>query len=78
MGKQMYKEILESGSCTQTDPDVFFPELGRSDLTRIAKKICNSCVVLDLCLETAIDDTSEGILAGMTAAERRRLRNARA
>jgi hypothetical protein len=73
----MYKEILESGSCTQTDPDVFFPDLGRGDLTKIAKKICSNCVVLDLCLETAIDDTSEGILAGMTANERQRLRNVR-
>ncbi len=71
----MYKEIWDSGSCTQTDPEVFFPELGRNDLTKAAKKICSECVVLDLCLEKTLENPHQyGIQAGLTVADLRKLK----
>ena len=70
---------LEGASCSQSDPEVFFPDVGRVDLTRLAKKICRNCVELEPCTIDAIENNYDqyGIQAGLTGRERARLRNGR-
>jgi WhiB family redox-sensing transcriptional regulator len=68
--------LFEGAVCAQTDPEVFFPEPGQYNLTKMAKKICSTCVELDDCLIDALTNTSPyGIQAGLTARERSELRN---
>jgi len=52
--------------CAQTDPEIFFPELGGSSAR--AKRICTTCPVREQCLDWAISLVplpSEGIWGGM-------------
>lgn len=57
--------------CTQTDPEIFFPEKGGS--TRDAKKVCAACDVRSQCLEAALEnDERHGIWGGLSERERRR------
>jgi WhiB family redox-sensing transcriptional regulator len=59
--------------CTQTDPEVFFPDRGQSNAT--AKSICRRCEVNADCLEHALaTDQRHGIWGGTSERERRRLR----
>ena len=66
--------------CTQVDPELFFPETpegAKANLRRI-KPICNACQFKDPCLEYALNDASlQGIWAGTTETDRRRLRRAK-
>lgn len=65
--------LLDGALCAQTDPEVFFPEKGRSDQVRRAKAICNRCPVKDECLSWALDNrTVVGILGATTYTERKR------
>ena len=63
--------------CAQTDPEIFFPERGRS--TREAKMICWGCPVREACLDDALA-TGEGfgVRGGLSERERRRLVRQRA
>ena len=57
--------------CSQTDPEVFFPEKGGS--TRDAKQVCEQCEVRELCLKWAIEhDERFGIWGGLSERERRK------
>lgn len=61
----------ELGLCSQTDPDVFFPEKGGS--TREAKLVCGRCEVKWECLEYALaHDERFGIWGGLSERERRK------
>lgn len=61
--------------CTETDPEVFFPERGGK--TRPAKRVCRSCEVRAECLAYALGHGVEhGIWGGTSEQERRRLRRA--
>jgi hypothetical protein len=64
--------------CWEQDPELFFPysySLGWQDQIDEAKEICAACPVRDACLEWAIPRTDlEGIWAGTTPMERRRIR----
>jgi WhiB family redox-sensing transcriptional regulator len=63
----------DQGLCRQTDPEVFFPEKGRS--TKEAKAVCRRCPVREDCLETALAaDERFGIWGGLSERERRRLK----
>lgn len=72
---------LVGGLCAETDPYVFFPAEGDSNLTKEAKKICGMCSVRRRCLDYAIrNDETHGVWGGMTYSERvryRRKRNSR-
>jgi WhiB family redox-sensing transcriptional regulator len=60
--------------CTQTDPELFFPEKGGS--TREAKSICAACTVRAECLMFALEHRERfGIWGGMSERARRRLMN---
>lgn len=62
--------------CSQTDPEVFFPEKGGS--TRDAKRVCELCEVREQCLDWAIDhDERFGIWGGMSERERRQYKKGR-
>ena len=62
--------------CSQTDPEVFFPEKGGS--TRDAKQVCELCEVREQGLDWAVDhDERFGIWGGMSERERRRYKKER-
>jgi WhiB family redox-sensing transcriptional regulator len=64
---------MADGLCAQTDPEMFFPEAGRTP--RGARNVCKECPVAVQCLAYALDrDERFGIWGGMTPTERRRLK----
>ena len=63
----------DSGSCTNADPDLFFPQPGAD--TSYARSICRGCPVRLHCLDYALESGQKhGIWGGMTESQRRRLR----
>ena len=70
-------EWQDYGNCLGVDPDLFFPERGAS--TREAKEVCRGCVVIEQCLEFALENGEKfGIWGGLSERERRRIRRQRA
>ena len=72
-----------SALCAQTDPDTFFPDKSRHDITKEAKRICNGdpkrgilpCPVKAECLADALEKNEGfGVRGGLTEHERRRLK----
>jgi WhiB family redox-sensing transcriptional regulator len=63
----------ETAVCSETDPEVFFPEKGGS--TRMGKAICEkSCDLTDECLAYALETKERfGIWGGASERERRKL-----
>lgn len=66
-------------ACKGLAPATFFPAWYQANNPHViaAKAICRSCPVLDQCREYALAHpwwTSDGIWAGMTPSERRRMR----
>jgi len=63
----------DHGSCTNADPDLFFPQPGVD--TSYARSICRGCPVRIQCLDYALQSGQKhGIWGGMTESQRRRLR----
>ena len=63
----------ERGLCSQTDPEAFFPELGRS--AQEAQRICGRCEVKAECLEYALShDERFGVWGGLSEEQRRKLK----
>jgi WhiB family redox-sensing transcriptional regulator len=59
--------------CTQTDPEMFFPEKGGSPAD--AKRVCDGCDVRERCLQYALDNNERfGVWGGKTKSERDQLR----
>jgi WhiB family redox-sensing transcriptional regulator len=71
----------EAASCRSLDPDLFFPVAGETVYTtQIAaiRRVCTACPAASDCLEWALTKGEpDGIWAGTTPGERRRLRAAR-
>jgi hypothetical protein len=71
----------ESASCISLDSDLFFPlgdEAVHADQIAAIRRICATCPAARRCLEWALTTGEpEGIWAGTTPSERRRLRAAR-
>lgn len=64
----------ESGTCRQTDPELWFADSSRRVKARAAS-ICASCPVRRQCLAWAlVFDEEYGVWGGLDAAERRRLK----
>jgi WhiB family redox-sensing transcriptional regulator len=62
--------------CLLANPELFFPDL-YTDMTQIkmVREVCRGCPVRDLCLEWAVASPGEeGLWAGTTPPERRRIR----
>jgi WhiB family redox-sensing transcriptional regulator len=64
----------DKARCSQTDPEVWFPEKGGSP--DHAKRICAQCEVRPECLAYALaqPESPHGVWGGFTENERRRLR----
>ncbi|MGN7798558.1 WhiB family transcriptional regulator [Leifsonia sp. 22587] len=70
-------EWMSVAACTDTDPDVFFPE--GLETTRDVRWICKSCPVREQCLEFALSSGIEhGVWGGLaqTELQRRKRQNA--
>lgn len=62
--------------CTQTDPDLWFPEKSQRPIAAIT--ICHQCPAQAPCLEEAITNYEpHGIWGGTTPTERREIRRQR-
>lgn len=58
--------------CAEVDPEVFFPEKGKS--AKPAKRICSRCEVRVECLEFALANRENyGVFGGLSEKERRPL-----
>jgi hypothetical protein len=71
----------ERAGCAQPgiDPDLFFPAPGQARVAEAAKQVCAACPVSTPCLEFALrfaqgHQLDAGIYGGLTAAQRRTLR----
>lgn len=65
-------EWIESASCADKDPDLFFP--GKHDSAQPAKAVCAGCPVRQPCADFAAKSPVllAGVWGGTTEAERRR------
>ena len=67
----------ELAACRGTDPDLFFPERGDFNGHMAAIKVCNTCPVIEQCLQYALDANElDGVYGGKSGRERRRIRRA--
>ena len=67
----------DSAVCAQTDPEIFFPEVG--DATRLPKGVCRACPVRESCLGHALDrGEAFGVWGGLSPEERTEAVRARA
>jgi len=63
---------MQEGLCTQTDPEIFFPD--RGEPTKPGKKVCGQCGVREQCLAYALENGEViGIWGGLSARQRKRL-----
>jgi WhiB family redox-sensing transcriptional regulator len=62
---------MDLALCAEVDPELFFPEKGRNDLVRAAKRVCAACPVTSRCLNFAFLIGADcGIFGGTTPEER--------
>jgi len=65
-------------NCREVDTSVFYPHDSDRLGIKIAKSICDDCVVRSECLEFALDiRDDDGIYGGLKADERRKILNSR-
>lgn len=63
---------LPAALCQETDPDLFYPEIGVSSVD--AKRVCRRCDERTNCLQWALDhDEKFGIWGALGPRERRKL-----
>ena len=67
---------LTRGLCREIGIEFFFPEDKGSgvDIYRYSRKICDSCVVKNKCLEWAVKHEAFGMWGGTTPQERKLIR----
>lgn len=66
------RDWREDALCSQTDPELFHPEPGRS--VRPAKAVCMACEVRTECLDYALGTGEQrGVWGGLSERERRAL-----
>lgn len=66
---------MDDALCARVDPELFARHKGRTDMTRKAKRICQTCSATEPCLQYAMSNPDiGGILGGTTERERRNLR----
>ena len=65
---------MDDARCTDTDPELWFPELDSVWRARAAKRICEKCPVKKECLDYAlVNRFRDGIWGGLSPTERNRL-----
>ena len=75
-----YPTFFNTGTpnCATSDPEAFFLERGAARWeVDIAKKVCNSCMLIGVCRQWAIENHEMGIWGGTTEMERKRIRRMR-
>ncbi len=73
-----YLGWMDSASCANTSPEIFFPETGQREWVAEAKKICGGCPVSVACLDYALTNKfADGIYGGTVPLERYRLMKGR-
>jgi WhiB family transcriptional regulator, redox-sensing transcriptional regulator len=66
------RDQLDAAICRQTDPELWFPEVG-GDHSQ-AKRLCRKCPLVGPCLQYALDNRIEfGIWGSASPRERKRL-----
>lgn len=69
LGSPDATEWMLDALCAETDPEVFFPEVGQPNTD--AKRVCAACSVRVECLEDALARRDfHGVLGGMSAKQR--------
>ena len=63
---------MKDAVCRQTDPELWFPEVGGS--AAIAKQICQRCPVRSECLAFALEHREVGVWGGTSEGQRKQLR----
>lgn len=85
-GTEFETRWMDDAACQGMGDYLFFPEGGpgvdgrnhKKELTEMAKKLCASCPVRQICLDAALErDEREGIWGGLTGLQRARITNAR-
>jgi WhiB family redox-sensing transcriptional regulator len=73
MNQQHDRRWRDDALCTQTDPEIFFPEVGETP--HAALRVCAICPVRAECLADALNrrDVAFGVLGGTTPNQRREL-----
>jgi WhiB family transcriptional regulator, redox-sensing transcriptional regulator len=72
----MDNEWMAEGNCADKPPGVFFPSDGVG--VEIARRICSSCPVKQVCLEYALRNRIDhGVWGGTSERERRRILRSR-
>lgn len=66
---------MADAACAQVDPELWFPEKGGSSAA--AKRICQSCPVLQQCLGYAVEHFELGVWGGTSDKQRKAMRAAR-
>lgn len=67
-----YETWRERSLCPETDPEIFFPEVGQT--TTAAKAVCGRCEVRADCLASALAQGEiKGVWGGLSEQERLRL-----
>lgn len=70
----MSRAWMDGASCTEVAPDLFFADATDLVNTKLAKKVCVDCRVIDQCLQYALENRMEyGVWGGLTVLERRSL-----
>ena len=76
LGGIAWQPWLPEALCSQTDPEIFFPEKGEPG--RTAREICFKCPVIHDCLQWAIDNREmHGIWGGLSPVDRKIMGNAK-
>lgn len=66
--------VFESAVCASVDPEIFFPERGKTSSVKKAKALCLRCRHASDCREFAIrNNIRDGIWGGMTFQDRRKM-----
>lgn len=74
---ELFAEWRDRAACIGTDPEAFFPEpgVGSAEREAAALRICWGCPVIEECRDWAFRSLDEyAVLGGLTARERKRLR----
>ena len=70
----MSRGWMDRASCKEIDGDLWFAEGTNFIVTKIAKKICGTCPVVDQCLQYALENRIDyGVWGALTIQERRSL-----
>lgn len=68
---------LDQAECLGLNPDIFFADKGDTKAIRVAKSICNGCVVRSECLEFALENNQSGVMGGTSERDRRNIKTER-